>query len=95
MSEFHTDAGAAGRRHSDVGPELRNLAEAVLDRLDPAVRLLAARVQASGPGKCEQMWCPVCALTAVISRSVAPDARTVRMDPTARSTPDSPETPAS
>ncbi|MEE9243058.1 MAG: hypothetical protein V3U55_03240 [Mycobacterium sp.] len=67
MSEFHTDAGAAGRRHSDVGPELRNLAEAVLDRLDPAVRLLAARVQASGPGKCEQRWCPVCALTAVIS----------------------------
>ncbi len=67
MSEFHTDAGAAGRRHSDVGPELRNLAEAVLDRLDPAVRLLVARVQASGPGKCEQRWCPVCALTAVIS----------------------------
>lgn len=67
MSDFHTDAGAAGRRHSDVGPELRKLAEAVLDRLDPAVRLLAARVQASGPGKCEQMWCPVCALTAVIS----------------------------
>ena len=67
MSEFHTGAGGAGRRHSDVGPELRHLAEAVFDRLDPAVRLLAATVQASGPGKCEQVWCPVCAITALIS----------------------------
>ena len=53
--------------HSDIGPELRQLAQSILDRLDPAVRLAAARAQAGGPGKCEQVWCPVCALAALIS----------------------------
>ena len=67
MSESHTDAGAAGRRHSDIGPELRQLAQSILDRLDPAVRLAAARAQGGGPGKCEQVWCPVCAIAALIS----------------------------
>ncbi len=67
MSESHTDAGAAGRRHSDIGPELRQLAQSILDRLDPAVRLAAARAQAGGPGKCDQVWCPVCAIAALIS----------------------------
>lgn len=67
MSEFHSDAGAAGRGHSTVAPELRQLAQSILDRLDPAVRLAAARAQAGGPGKCEQVWCPVCALAALIS----------------------------
>ena len=28
--------------HSDIGPELRQLAQAILDRLDPAVRSAAA-----------------------------------------------------
>lgn len=67
MSEFHSDAGAAGRRHSTVAPELRQLAQLILGQLDPAVRLAAARAQAGGPGKCEQVWCPVCALAALIS----------------------------
>jgi hypothetical protein len=67
LSESHTDAGAAGRRHSDIGPELRQLAQSILDRLDPAVRLAAARVQSGGRGKCEQVWCPVCAIAALIS----------------------------
>jgi len=67
LSESHTDAGTAGRRHSDIGPELRQLAQSILDRLDPAVRLAAARAQAGGPGKCEQVWCPVCAIAALIS----------------------------
>ena len=53
--------------HSEIGPELRQLAQSILDRLDPAVRLAAARAQAGGPGKCEQVWCPVCALAALIS----------------------------
>lgn len=53
--------------HSDIGPELRQLAQSILERLDPAVRLAAARAQAGGPGKCEQVWCPVCALAALIS----------------------------
>ena len=67
MSEFHADAGAAGRRHSDIAPELRQLAESILDRLDPAVRLLASTVQGGSSGKCEQVWCPVCAVVALIS----------------------------
>lgn len=53
--------------HSDIGPELRQLAQSILDRLDPAVRMAAARAQAGGSGKCEQVWCPVCALAALIS----------------------------
>ena len=55
--------------HSDLGPELKHLAQAILDRLDPAVRLAAARAQAgsNNPGRCQQVWCPVCALAALIS----------------------------
>ena len=55
--------------HPDIGPELRQLAQAILDRLDPAVRLAAARAAGSGdgPGKCQQVWCPVCALAALVA----------------------------
>jgi hypothetical protein len=55
--------------HPDLGPELRALAQTILDRLDPAVRLAAARAAGSGdgPGKCQQVWCPVCALAALIA----------------------------
>ena len=55
--------------HPDIGPELRQLAQTILDRLDPAVRVAAARAASSGegPGKCQQVWCPVCALAALIS----------------------------
>jgi hypothetical protein len=56
VSEFHTDA-----------PELRQLAQTILDRLDPAVRLAAARAAAGSAGKCQQVWCPVCALAALIN----------------------------
>lgn len=67
MTEGHRDAGAAGRRHSDLAPELRQLAQTILDKLDPAVRLAAARAAGTGegPGKCQQVWCPVCALAAL------------------------------
>lgn len=53
--------------HPDIGPELRALAQAILDRLDPAVRTAAAMASAagSGSGKCRQVWCPVCALAAL------------------------------
>ena len=67
MSDSHRDAGAAGRRHSDVGPELRQLAQTILDRLDPAVRVAAARASAGAAGKCQQVWCPVCALAALVN----------------------------
>lgn len=56
--------------HADLGPELRQLAQAILDRLDPALRtaatLAAARAQ-EGPGRCQQVWCPVCAAAALIT----------------------------
>ncbi len=55
--------------HPDLGPELRQLAQAILDRLDPAVRAAAAMAAESmrGPGRCEQVWCPVCALVALVN----------------------------
>jgi hypothetical protein len=55
--------------HPDIGPELRQLAQAILDRLDPAVRAAAAMASAAegGTGKCQQVWCPVCALAALVS----------------------------
>lgn len=53
--------------HPDLPPELRQLAQAVLDRLDPAVRAAAAMASGRGDaaGKCQQVWCPVCALAAL------------------------------
>lgn len=53
--------------HGDVGPELRKLAQAVLDGIDPAVRAAAARAWAGGPARCQQVWCPVCALAALVT----------------------------
>jgi hypothetical protein len=55
--------------HSDLGPELRQLAQVILDRLDPAVRAAAAMATEAlrGPGRCQQVWCPVCALAALVS----------------------------
>ncbi|HEY7051989.1 MAG TPA: hypothetical protein VH496_07615 [Mycobacterium sp.] len=53
--------------HPEIPPELRQLAQAIVDRLDPVVR--AAAVVAAGrgdaPAKCQQVWCPVCALAAL------------------------------
>jgi len=55
-------------QHADLGPELRALAQSILDRIDPAVRAAAAAAAgADGPGKCQQVWCPVCALAALVS----------------------------
>ncbi|MCV7369309.1 hypothetical protein [Mycolicibacterium duvalii] len=69
MSGADSDIGGAGRQHRDIPPELRQLAQSILDRLDPAIRLAAARMQATGdnPGRCQQVWCPVCALAALVS----------------------------
>jgi hypothetical protein len=56
--------------HPDLGPELRQLAQALLDRIDPAVRAAAAMAAArsgDGPGPCQQVWCPVCALAALVT----------------------------
>ena len=53
--------------HPDIGPELRRLAHAILDGIDPAVRAAAAMTGGGGvgTGKCQQVWCPVCALAAL------------------------------
>ncbi|OBG96766.1 hypothetical protein A5697_20530 [Mycobacterium sp. E3251] len=53
--------------HSDIGPELRRLAQTILDGIDPAVRTAAALTagRGAGTGKCQQVWCPVCALAAL------------------------------
>lgn len=55
--------------HSEIPPELRQLAQLILDKLDPAVRAAAARAasETTGPGACQQVWCPVCALAALIN----------------------------
>jgi hypothetical protein len=53
--------------HPELGPELRKLAQAILDGIDPAVRTAAMLAPGDGPGKCQQMWCPVCALAAVVT----------------------------
>ncbi len=55
--------------HGDLGPELRALAQAILDRLDPVIRAAAAAGPdaPAGTGRCQQVWCPVCALAALIS----------------------------
>ncbi|HEY2447517.1 MAG TPA: hypothetical protein VGI49_01645 [Mycobacterium sp.] len=55
--------------HPDIGPELRKLAQKILDQIDPAVRLAASRAvgEGAGTGKCQQVWCPVCALAAVVT----------------------------
>ena len=60
MTGVHPDLG-------ELGPELRRLAQAVLDRLDPAVRAAALLAVRDGSGKCQQVWCPVCALMALVS----------------------------
>jgi hypothetical protein len=58
------------RAHPDIGPELRRLAQAILDGIDPAVRSAAALAAGGGEGatgKCQQVWCPVCALAALVT----------------------------
>jgi len=58
-----------GGVHPDIGPELRKLAQKVLDQIDPAIRLAAVRAagDGAGTGTCQQVWCPVCALAAVVT----------------------------
>lgn len=57
------------RVHAEIGPELRKLAQQILDGIDPAVRSAAALAAGAGAGtgKCQQVWCPVCALAALVT----------------------------
>jgi hypothetical protein len=54
--------------HPEIPAELRQLAQLLLDRIDPAVRAAAAVAVGRGDssGKCQQVWCPVCALAALV-----------------------------
>lgn len=56
--------------HGEIGADLRALAQSILDQLDPALRsavtVLAAR-SGEEPGRCQQVWCPVCALAALVA----------------------------
>lgn len=55
--------------HPELGPELRRLAQTILDGIDPAVRAAAMRASGGPPGtgQCQQVWCPVCALAALVT----------------------------
>lgn len=55
--------------HPDIGPELRKIAQTILDGIDPVVRMAATRASGGGvgTGKCQQLWCPVCALAALVT----------------------------
>lgn len=58
MNSVHPDLG-------ELGSELRRLAQAILDGIDPAVRAAAMLASSGSPGRCQQVWCPFCALAAV------------------------------
>lgn len=55
--------------HHEFGPELRQIVQTILDRLDPVLQAAAARAadEQRQPGACQQVWCPVCALAALAS----------------------------
>lgn len=60
MNRVHPDL-------AELGPELRKLVQALLDGIDPAVRTAAMLASSGEPGKCQQVWCPVCALVALVT----------------------------
>ena len=55
--------------HPDLGPELQQLAAKILDLLDPLIQAATAMTSTADqePGKCQQVWCPFCAMAAVAS----------------------------
>jgi hypothetical protein len=55
--------------HPECGPELKQLAQQILVLLDPLIQAAAAFAPPVGgePGKCQQVWCPVCAIVAFAS----------------------------
>ena len=53
--------------HPELGPELKQLAQRILIVLDPVIQAAAvfAPSVSGEPGKCQQVWCPVCAIAAI------------------------------
>ena len=56
--------GPKPEKHTDLGEELRMLAEAVLERAEPALRAAATGVGKEVWANCD--WCPVCAAAALL-----------------------------
>lgn len=97
--------------HPELTAELRRLAQTLLDTLDPAVRMAAARAASGRPGRCEQVWCPVCAVAALVAGEQHPlltivaehsvsllavvRAMTEGLEDTSRAASDPPGTPSS
>ena len=62
----HTNFGADAL--GDLPVDLRLLAQALIDKIDPVVRLSVAMLaDGENPSECKQVWCPVCALAALVS----------------------------
>lgn len=56
--------------HPDIGPELQQFAKTILGLLDPLIQAgaaFASGAESDLPGKCTQIWCPVCAVAALAS----------------------------
>jgi hypothetical protein len=67
--------------HPALGPELRQLATTILAMLDPLLQsgaaAFASAAEGATPGKCAQVWCPVCAVAALASGEHHPLAATI------------------
>lgn len=67
MTHTNFGAGAFGAEFlGDLPVDLRLLAQALIDKIDPVVRLSVAMLaDGENPSDCNQVWCPVCALVAL------------------------------
>jgi hypothetical protein len=65
--------------HPEFGSELKQLAQQILLVLDPVIQAAAVFAPTVGgePGKCQQVWCPVCAIAAIASGEEHPVAAIV------------------
>jgi hypothetical protein len=65
--------------HPELGPELKQLAQQILIVLAPLIQAAAVFAPSVGdePGKCQQRWCPVCAIAAIASGEEHPLAAIV------------------
>ncbi|CAN5719910.1 hypothetical protein BH09ACT7_BH09ACT7_09600 [soil metagenome] len=66
-------------QHPNLGPELRQFAATILAMLDPLIQAAPALTPPADtePGKCQQVWCPVCAMAAVAAGESHPLATTI------------------
>ncbi|MCV7194202.1 hypothetical protein [Mycolicibacterium brumae] len=52
--------------HADLGADLSQLANQLLDKLEPIVTTAALLTEGAEPSPCQEQWCPVCALAALV-----------------------------